>query len=229
MRQINNYGDERQYAWCAYCGGSDATEDHVPPKVFLDKPYPENLHIVRACGPCNNESSKDEEYVACLIDCALAGSTAPAQMLRPKVSRILRDRLALTARLSKAKQETTDGGVHFEVETDRVRALALKLARGHALYDLNEPKFDDPVNLWVTPLANLTVEQRAAFEAPPVVRIWPEVGSRAMGSMLGDAPDRSSAWTVVQPQRYRYVAIADSDVTVRIVLSEYVASEVRWS
>jgi hypothetical protein len=35
MRYMQNYGDDRQTAFCAYCGGARDTMDHVPPRVFL--------------------------------------------------------------------------------------------------------------------------------------------------------------------------------------------------
>jgi hypothetical protein len=36
-------------------------------------------------------------------------------------------------------------------------------------------------------------------------------------------------WIEVQEGRYRYAAIADGRVSVRIVIDEYLAAEVRWA
>lgn len=43
MKQLLNYGNQRQTFFCAFCGGNTETKDHVPSKVFLDTQYPENL------------------------------------------------------------------------------------------------------------------------------------------------------------------------------------------
>lgn len=74
MEQLRNLGDARQTDFCVYCGGVTETRDHVPSKVFLDKPYPTNIPVVPACQSCNRNISRDEEYVACLIECSLTGS-----------------------------------------------------------------------------------------------------------------------------------------------------------
>lgn len=59
--------DKRLTGICVYCGGEPSTRDHVPSKVFLDEPYPENnLPVVPACETCNNSFSLDEE-VCCLF------------------------------------------------------------------------------------------------------------------------------------------------------------------
>jgi len=70
--------DERLTAeMCVYCGGAEpSTRDHVPPKVFLDEPYPPGLPVVGACEGCNLGFSLDEQYLACLIGCVMCGAAA---------------------------------------------------------------------------------------------------------------------------------------------------------
>lgn len=75
MDHITNFGDERQTFNCAFCGGETESRDHVPSKVFLDKPYPEQLPVVPSCNDCNNGFSIDEEYLACLLESVKAGTT----------------------------------------------------------------------------------------------------------------------------------------------------------
>jgi hypothetical protein len=43
MEQLKSYADNRLVNGCVYCGGPEETRDHVPSRVFLDPPYPENL------------------------------------------------------------------------------------------------------------------------------------------------------------------------------------------
>ena len=102
MDQLRDYSDERLRCFCVHCGGSTGTRDHVPSKVLLDEPYPENLPSVPACSQCNSSFSLDEEYVACLIECILAGSTDPTRINRMRIRDILKKRPALTSRLQQS-------------------------------------------------------------------------------------------------------------------------------
>ncbi|HEX3530849.1 MAG TPA: hypothetical protein VH988_27620 [Thermoanaerobaculia bacterium] len=192
----------------------------------MDEPYPPNLPVVGACRLCNEGFSADEEYVACLIDSVIGGSATPASVGREKVRRILSQKPALTARLAGAYREVDRTG-RFGVEVDRVRNVVLKLARGHALFELNEPQFRPPEHVRFVPLSLLARNIRDRFEQPPEGSLWPEIGSRAMQRLVA-APDNQPEWVIVQAGRYRYLASADHDVVVRMVLSEYLACEVVW-
>jgi hypothetical protein len=230
MDQLRNFGDSRQTASCAYCGGgANSTDDHVPSKVLLDEPFPPNLPVVSACPACNQGFSLDEEYLACLLDCVLAGSASSEAVGRSKVRRILSEKPALAARLAAAIQ-SRDRGVLFAVEHDRVQKVLLKLARGHALFELNEPQFEEPSYFHYAPLPFVDAEIREKFERQsqgPELAGWPEVGSRAMQRIvLG----KEAGWIVVQAGRYRYLASADNGgILVRMVLSEYLGCEVIWN
>ena len=229
MRQIRNYGDERQLSKCVYCSTSDtSTRDHVPSKALLDEPFPENLPVVPACEACNNSFSGDEEYLACLIDCVLAGEVDSEKVRRSKVRRLLRERPALASRLLEAR--TIKGNeIRFAAEEARVRNVVMKLARGHAAYELNEPQFDEPLSYSVIPLVLLTNDQRESFEVvDDGIALWPEVGSRAMTRLFEGYDLEPGLWITVQPGRYRYMATIADGIIVRMVLSEYLACQVIW-
>lgn len=226
MEQIPNLGDIRQTAFCAYCGGGTETRDHVPSKVFLDEPYPENLPVVPACQACNNSFSMDEEYVACLVEYVLAGSVD--MINREKIKRILQRKPALVAILGQAREENLFGDISFKVDIGRVRNVILKLGRGHAAYELNEPQLDEPSAMSFMPLSILAEEDRERFETPPQSPIWPEVGSRAMQRLVVDKPG-TSLWLIAQPGRYRYLASVGDGIVIRVVLSEYLGCEIIWS
>ena len=230
MEQLQNYGDARQTAGCVHCGGIPDTRDHVPSKIFLDEPYPENLPVVGACQICNQRLSLDEEYLACLIECARVGDAMPSAVEREKVRRILMKKPALTSKLAQARVVGAEGNISFNAEIERAGKVLLKLARGHALFELNEPHLAEPERFGVIPLHCLSDNDLRVFEEPPgsPISIWPEVGSRAMQRMLIADDDVFNGWIVVQPGRYRYLAYVDSAVTVRMVLSEYLACEVVW-
>lgn len=227
MQQLRVFGDERQFGRCAHCGGAPETVDHVPSKVLLDKPYPENLPTVECCLDCNFGLSLDEEYVACFVDCVLAGSAAANAVSRSKVRAALRRKPALAERIAASRSKSTTGVV-WVPEIDRVRDVAVALARGHSLYELHEPQVEEPAEVNVTPLPTMSRVERDHFEASVGYGGWPEVGSRAFQRAVLGETDLSSRWLVVQPGRYRYLAALDGGVLVRMVLSEYLACEVRW-
>jgi hypothetical protein len=230
MEQIPNYADSRQIQACAYCGGDTRTRDHVPSKVLLDEPFPENLPVVPACDRCNQSFSADEEYIACLLECVMCGSTEPDALNRPNIRRILSNRPLLRAKLEKARKPTPEGGTIFDVEQDRLRNIVLKLGRGHCAYELNEPRRDNPKSLMAVPFSSLTRQQGRHFEAVPggPIGVWPEVGSRAFQRLLIADDAYHMGWLTVQAGRYRFMTLAEGAVIVRIVIADYLACEIIW-
>lgn len=230
MRQIPNYGDIRQSQACVYCGGGTETRDHVPSKVLLDQPYPENLPIVAACDSCNQSFSSDEEYLACLLECVLCGSTDPQKMQRSNVQRMLTARPALRARIERARKQLPEGRTAFDAEQDRVCRVVLKLARGHCAYELNEPRQEEPASFMALPYSALTKDQAAHFETVPggPIGVWPEVGSRAFQRLIIADDAYHMGWLTVQPGRYRFLVKGERASIVRIVIADYLACEVFW-
>lgn len=229
MKQLSTYGDERQLAFCAFCGGETGTRDHCPSRVLLDEPYPENLSVVPACSDCNASFSDDEEYLACLISCVMVGSTDPSAMPRKKTRRILAEKPALRARIEQSRIES-NAGVTFKPEHERVSAVLTKLAQGHALYELHEPCARPPDEIVFRPLVTMNKAERHEFEDPEPAGIagWPEVGSRAMQRLLEGHDMVAGGWVMVQPGRYRFHASPGNGVEIRIVIHEYLAGYVRW-
>lgn len=221
---LQTCGDERVLLYCAFCGGETGTRDHCPSKALLERPYPENLPVVPACRQCNATFSTDEEYLACLLSCVLAGSTDPDTVSRPSVKRSLQHSAALRARIERSRQEG-DGRVTFNPEHERVISIVTKLAQGHALYELHEPCPTTPKVVWATPLALLTEADLQAFESPDSPTVWPEVGSRAMQRLVV-CGEIESPWVVVQPGMYRYLALPGT--VVHIVIQEYLAGYACW-
>lgn len=221
--------DDRLRGVCVYCGGSPNTRDHVPSRVLLDEPYPPNLPVADCCETCNTGFSLDEQYVACFIDCVIAGSTSPGEVERPKVARMLTDTPSLAARIATTEQRSAEGQQTWQPEMSRVNNVVLKLARGHAAYELGElHQLDDPEAILCVPLANLDERTIEQFLSPQETPFWPEVGSRAFVRACKEFTG-ADHWQIVQPGRYQYLVTQVNGLTVRILLSEYLACEVRWS
>jgi hypothetical protein len=182
-----------------------------------------------ACRQCNNDFSIDEEYLACLLECVIAGSTAPEKLHRAKIARILRGNSSLLARLQRARTDGTAGPV-WTPENDRVNRVVLKLARCHAAFELNEPQLDEPSHLGIKPLPLMTDDERTAFERDDEgFDVWPEVGSRAMQRVIVAGSDTfDEGWLVVQEGRYRFRTSQANGLTVKIVLRAYLGCEVVW-
>lgn len=120
----------------------------------------------------------------------------------------------------------------WEPETSRVQKVILKLATGHAAYELFTQS-EKPDHVEFIPLLALSEQQRADFEASPWGEFagWPEIGSRAFVRACGAKADEFAQvgeWVVVQPGRYRYSVNETGGVLVRIVLSEYLACVTQW-
>lgn len=241
MDQLQNFADSRLVNGCIYCGGPAETRDHVPSKILLEPPYPENLPVVGCCEQCNQSFSKDEEYFACLLEAVLVGSADPICIKRPSVARSLLRSPALQARIEASKRQV-DGRTEFVSETDRVMNVMLKLARGHAAYELSQPCREAPDHFWCGPLASMSEQMRESFDAAHVQQLLGEIGSRAHQRMLvtqmvlrSQTGEESRAellvndWVEVQDGYYRYLAIDDvGGLVVRIVVAEYLACEVAW-
>jgi hypothetical protein len=87
----------------------------------------------------------------------------------------------------------------------RVRSVVLKLARGHAVYELDEQKSEAPSHVMIAPLHTLAPHAREHFENPPATAGWPEVGTRAMQRMAVSTafpPVIGQDWIEVQRGQY---------------------------
>uniref|UniRef100_Q31F37 HNH endonuclease 5 domain-containing protein n=1 Tax=Hydrogenovibrio crunogenus (strain DSM 25203 / XCL-2) TaxID=317025 RepID=Q31F37_HYDCU len=242
MQQIKNYADSRLINGCIYCGGPQETREHIPSKIFLNKPFPENLPVMPACRKCNNDFSLNEEYVACLISCMNSGSTEPEKITDERVSKILKAKPRLRALLESIKQEK-NGTISFGLDKGRFIKIIHKLALGHASFELSTVLREEPEDIKFWYLSSMTDEDREDFERPELLEILGEVGARksqridiaevnliniSTGEPL-TIPMIINDWIEVQENKYRYHTIEDADkITIKIVFSEFLACQVIW-
>lgn len=242
MDQLSDLADDRLINDCIFCGGVADTRDHVPSKILLDKPYPENLPVVGSCQECNQGFSKDEQYLICLLESVLIGSTDPEKIRRPSVSRAMKRAPALRAKIESAKKYI-NGKVAFSIEEDRVKNVILKLARGHAAFELSQPCRNEPDHYWCGTLESLPKEELDLFDSAHIQKLLGEIGSRNMLRMFATEVTLQSEsgvletmnvvvndWVDVQDGYYRFLAVDDAGgVVIRIVISEYMACEIGWN
>lgn len=243
MDQLRDLSDERLLAGCTYCGGFDGSRDHVPSRVFLDAPLPDHLPVVGACRACNQSFSLDEEYLACLVEAAAVGSADPDRIRRASIAETLRRRPKLRALIDGALRAASHDSTGIAADHARVRNVLLKLARGHAAFELSMAARREPSSAWWSPLCSMSPDALEAFEAPHVVELFGEVGSRSLQRLQVVQLRLQSAageevlvdllmndWVEVQAGRYRYLAAQDPEETViRMVIGEYLACSVSWA
>ena len=133
---------------CTYCGADEdrtrqegeITRDHVPPKSWLYKPYPDNLTTVDACRGCNEGFKKDDDYVGTFLTLSiLKDSSGQAETHFEKVKRSVTHPSATGLRaliMSGAHPSKIHGrtgrplGVLSWIDGDRVRAVGQRLVGG---------------------------------------------------------------------------------------------------
>ncbi|XXK31615.1 hypothetical protein ACMAY7_02120 [Rhodobacteraceae bacterium nBUS_24] len=110
----------------------------------------------------------------------------------------------------------------------RTQNVIIKNARGHLFYEIGEPMFAEPVDCTFEKASLLSEENRDSFENI-TYELWPEVGSRLIDRLLRQK-DLSNGWVIVQPNVYRYaVMYHGSELVIRTVILENLATEVIWS
>lgn len=173
------YNDWRLRNVCAYCGDHADTEDHVPSKCFLDSPLPTEPPVVPCCHHCNEQFSRDEEYVSCIIDCMKQGTTDVQSINRDKTRATLMHSKGLAERIK--GQYVKFGDVFFwDYEKNRFISVFRKLALGHLAYLNEELSLDSDYLISVRLLEQMTNKEREVFEIPYCSNILSEIGCRAL-------------------------------------------------
>ena len=222
--------DERFKGICAYCGAGANCRDHIPSRVLLDDPYPANLPVAESCSQCNSGFSTDEEYLSCLIECVIHGTTEPNDRFRPKVAKILKARPSIATRIETGKTLDHNNDPVWQPEWSRVREVILKLARGHMSYELGLQHTEEPLIVDIMPAPCMSEDEIEQFNSlnEETGFLYPELGSRAFINLLSGKPTAYGQWHVVQENRYRYAIGQSSGDWVKFVLSEYLACRVVW-
>lgn len=223
MRQIIKLSDKRLEGYCTYCGNAPDTRDHVPSRILLDDPFPENLPVVPACKNCNESFSMDEEYFACFIECSLSGTTEPENIHRRKIQKILHRKPRLRAQIEESRLHSS-GNTIFKADKARFENVLLKLARGHSTFENSELQYEIPKSINFFPIHILPEEEKESFFNPRV-GLQPEVGSRGLLRQIDEST--YSPWIQVQKDKYYYM-VSNGGKTVRILIWNYLACEIFW-
>lgn len=216
------FTDQRLADLCVFCGGEPNTRDHVPPKVLLDKPYPDNLLIVGSCDKCNSGASLDEQFVASILEVATCGTADSTGLRRPNIVRTLIRAPALAEQLARGLR-LGDGFLMDVEDVKRLVRVFEKIGRALWAYQTGEPTGQVSASVSWNALQNLTDDDKVAFFAVSD-ELLPEIGSRMFIRQFEDGLD---AWTIVQDDRFAYaVEVLETGGRVKFVVGDYLAGQV---
>lgn len=220
MIQRPEYGEGHPERMCCYCGEWADTVDHVPSKVFLDKPYPENLPVVPCCRKCNEQFSSDEEYVAVLLECVRWQTFDLEQFKREKIRKIVEHNPLILKTVMGTVHPLLDGRFSIDPENARLNKVLTKLIAGHLRFEgLGQWFFHDGLDITFYQDIHANQEFYRQFHSPVFSGLLPEVGSRAMITMV-EKGSAGSWWFRVQPDIYDY-CVAPDNSEVRIVIQDF--------
>ena len=217
--------DSRHDDYCSYCGNRPDTRDHVPSKILLEKPFPENLPVVPCCYECNNQFSLDEEYVACIFECLIQKSCEIEDIKNDRIKKILTRKIKLQNKI----RELFFNNNIFQIltkEENRIKNILIKLAKGHYKYEYGEPIFEQPDIINISILENMNKEDSHNFFSNNKQILVPEIGSR---NFINIFKNKFYNWIEVQENIYSYLIFNDkNNFHVRMLIRNYFACEVIW-
>ena len=222
MKFYNDFSDKRMKDACVYCHGDCDTVDHIPSKVFLDKPYPDNLFVVPACRDCNISFSKDEEYVAVFIEWLKSMQNGTDEFGRSQIEKALNHSPKLEDRLFSSIVLDENDYPLFQPEHERIKNVIRKHAIGLMYYEMGERCIEDIKNISYSPIYLMEKQMVLDFNVPPVSLLFPEIGSRLMQREIEGA----GGWHSIQEENFRYCIGVGAAIVIRMVFQEFLFCEV---
>lgn len=220
MLQRREYGEGHPERMCCYCGAWADTVDHVPSKVLLDEPYPENLPVVPCCRKCNEQFSLDEEYVAVLLECVRLQTFEPSLFKRKKIRKIAEHNPAILRTVRETIHPLLDGHFTIDPENARLNRVLTKLIAGHLRFEgLDQLFLHDGLDITFYQGIHANQEFYRQFHTPIYSGLLPEVGSRALMTMVENGR-AGSWWFEVKPDIYEY-CVAPDNSEVRIIIQDF--------
>lgn len=230
--------------YCIYCGSIADTREHVPSRVFLNKPISDDeLPTLPACQKCNNGFSSDELYTNTYIECVksyIGDNNSITLESKPT------DRKEVIEAKNAVKQACKNGTFPKD---SRIKRILCKLAIGHIAYELFERKSSDSFSVEDVCIeyvfkCSMDEENWESLETIELIDsdVLPEVGSRAFRNMYvleiaGDGSDKKRIamhhifmdWTDIQGGIYRYFTFYDgASIVVKMIIRDYLYAEVRF-
>jgi hypothetical protein len=249
MEFVGFYGDNRlrhkiiynrnSYSECVYCGGEADTREHVPSKVFLVKPYPDNLGIIPACLKCNNSYSKDELFLSILIEKLKSKHYGQKYSQSKEVETRIKSNEKIAFEIEQAIENNSIN--KFEKKISRI---IFKLALGHSVYELSEGFKIQDGTINYSFLDSMSTRETEEFSLPFNIskEPLPEIGSRVYQRIMVltldlvavndpeqkmDAPIIFLDWVDVQQSKYNYTSyIFGNKIITKIIINDFMYTEI---
>jgi len=234
--------ERNTYMQCVYCGEAAKTREHTPSKVFLQKPYPNDLLVVPSCVECNNMFSSDELYVALLLELLKNHYISDYTLTETTLKRLEKKE----GKQAKNTFEVHLSHHHFLFNDFRIKRILHKLAVCHATYEISEGYYgsaweSNAQEIEYKLLPYMTHNDYDDMDSFEVVTLWPEVGSIgydrildvevALCALEGESLQKVvlpfATWSDIQDRNYRYLAfVDDAKITVKIIIGEFLFSKI---
>lgn len=219
---------------CIYCGEPADSKEHIPSKVFLTKPYPNNLGIVPACRKCNKSFSGDEVFLSILIEKLKSRYFYPNYEYSQEVETRINYNKKIVNDIEKALQDND-----FSNFDNTIQRVLFKLALGHSVFEISEGYCIAEGKINYSFAGNMSYEETEEFTLPFNVtdEPLPEMGSRVYERILfiectlqdeSNSRDRHIAplilldWVDVQEFKYSYTCYRFGDeIIIKMVINEF--------
>ena len=200
---------------CIYCRANVAnSREHLPSRVFLDTPYPEQYSIVPACEKCNGGFSADEVYVSSFIDKLRSTLSNNEFLLRENTIATINHDKEL-AKILNEQIRTENGRILVNYVPESFSKILIKLAKGHLCQEQDRfIKSDCLVECNFKFKPDLSEDEIYHFEELPLADKASECGSDFTHGLLivediGFPSQIFVPWNQVQDGNYRYLTYFD--------------------
>jgi hypothetical protein len=207
---------------CAYCGKEKKlTSDHVPPKLFLERPFPPNLLTVPACADCNGSFKADDEYTRNVLAPDIranwnyaAQSSLPAIMrsLQRPDARGFADYLSRQSHVMKLLAPNGNPIMAMQTDQQRVNGSGVHMLRGLYFHETGKRLSGDSAEVWVASKAGLTAEHPEMLTIARVFQLFPDQRNGAAGTAFSYAAAFGrgrSAWLMLLYDYFFWIGSID--------------------
>ncbi|GIO70386.1 hypothetical protein [Paenibacillus cookii] len=227
---------------CIYCGEVADSREHIPPKVFLTSPFPDNLGIVPACRQCNKSFSNDEVFLSILIEMLKRRCFYPVCEYSSEVERRMNYNKKIVSDIENVLQD--NDASYFD---DRIQRVLHKLALGHSVFEISEGYCIEKGTISYSFASKMSLEEIEEFTLPFNItgEPLPEIGSRVYeriliiehrlqsvenSEMFLVAPLVLLDWVDVQDFRYSYTCYRfANEIIVKMVINEFLYATVAFN
>jgi hypothetical protein len=195
---------------CAYCGQQrKLTADHVPPKLFLERPLPPDLLTVPACADCNQSFKADDEYTRTVLATDIRASwNYAAQSNLPAIIRSLQrpnargfaEYVSQQSRLMNVLAPSGSPVMTIQVDQERINRSGLHILRGLYFRETGQRLSGNSSAVRIGSKAGLTAEHSDMLTIARVFQVFPDQRAGASGSAFSYAvalADRRSVWIML--------------------------------